>query len=162
MPNGYRQGGTYTRNGRTYHRKGAKISPAQSYRRWGFGGTDLAGLGAFLTVCEVTLRLGWRAGTAAWRGGRHVYGLMDATDKGSAKPSVVLNAAQPAAKAKRPAPAAPPPSPLVFTLEADQPNGWHKGDVQCKVHHSQRVKNCKGCNVAMRHQRYVQTARGAS
>lgn len=156
MPNGYRRGGTYTRNGKTYHRRSAKIAPVQSYRRWGFGGTDLAGLGAFLTVCEVTLKLGWNAGLAAFRGGQYLGSMAERQDK---RPKLVAGGSAPAGK--RAAPAPPPPSPLVFTLEQDQPNGWRKGDVQCKVHHSQRVKNCKGCNVAMRHQRWTQKSRTA-
>ena len=140
MPNGYRRGGTYTRNGKTYHRQGAKIAGAHAFKgssravsRWGLGGSDLAGIGWFFGACEMTFRVAWAGCSFLWSGGKWASGQLDAADKR-------LN------------PKVRELSPLVFRLEADGGNGWKAGDVQCKVHHARQVKSCSGCKEAGREQ----------
>jgi hypothetical protein len=145
MPNGTRRGGQYrTRSGGTAYRRGAKIAPRT--KQLGLGGTDLAGIGWFLGSCEVVLSICWVGCRWTWRGCARLWQAMDAAEQ---------RAAAPAEKER-------PLSPLVFELQEDTPNGWHRGDVQCKVHHSNRVAKCKGCTTAASEQRARRPQRASS
>jgi hypothetical protein len=155
MPNGHRRGGQYrTASGKTAYRRGTTIKGR--YDRWGMGGTDLAGLGAFLTVCEVILATCGKACQGLWRVGKALWD-MDADDPFTPQRPAKAKARKPPTPAQRKAAAQ---QPLTIRLTQDTASGWRAGDVWCRVHHNQYMGGCAGCKAAVQQQKRVNQERG--